>query len=70
MEAMERVRVREGERKVLTTGEYVFMKDDKIVGKVTIGKHPTYVRRIEGVRVFRIVKNDLTSDYKSGSIRV
>lgn len=70
MEAMERVRVREGERKVLTTGEYVFMKDDKIVGKVTIGKHPTYVRRIEGVRVFRIVKNDLTSDYESGSIQV
>lgn len=70
MEVLERVRVREGERKVLTTGEYVFMKDDKIVGKVTIDKHPTYVRRIEGVRVFRIVKNDLTSDYESGSIQV
>lgn len=59
---LERIRVREGERKTLTTGKYLFMRGDKVVGEVTIGKHPTYVRRIEGVRVFRVPNNDLTTD--------
>ena len=55
MELMERVRVREGERKVLTEGEYIFVRDDgKTVGSLKIGQHPAYVRRIEGVRVYRI----------------
>lgn len=59
MEAMERVRVREGERKMLGTGEYVFIREDgKVVGKLTVGQHPAYVRRIEGVRVFRVPQDD------------
>lgn len=67
---MERVRVREGERKMLTTGKYVFMRNDKAVGEVTIGKHPTYVRRIEGVRVFRVINNDLTTDDELSRVEV
>lgn len=59
---LERIRVREGERKTLTTGKYLFMRGDKVVGEVSIGKHPTIVRRIEGVRVFRVLDNDLTTD--------
>lgn len=57
METLERVRVREGEKVTLTEGEYRFIREDgKVVGQVRIGEHPTYVRRIEGVRVFRVVR--------------
>lgn len=59
METLERVRVRQGERKVLTEGEYRFINENgKVVGKLSIGRHPAYVRRIEGVRVFRVVRGD------------
>lgn len=56
METLERVRVHKGERKVLGAGEYRFVREDgKVVGRVTVGEHPMYVRRIEGIRVFRVV---------------
>lgn len=56
METLERIRVQEGRKVRIPAGTtLVFVKNERPFHRYTVGPQDGFVRRIEGVRVFRVV---------------
>ena len=59
METLERVRVRQGEKKRIPAGTtLVFVANEKQFHKWTVGPQDAILRRVEGTRVFRVVATE------------
>jgi len=61
MEALERVRVRQGEKKRIPAGwTLVFVANDREFHRWTVGPQDWILRRVEGTRVYKVVDSDET----------
>lgn len=64
METLERIRVRQGEKKRIPAGTtLVFVANDKVFHRWTVGPQDAILRRVEGTRVFSVV---ITEDGEDG----
>lgn len=58
-ETLERIRVGTGQKVRIPAGTtLVFVKNDRPFHRYTVGPQDGFVRRIEGVRVFRVVATE------------